>query len=133
MWLISLFLPGYNSPVSFRIIASVTLVAIGAFYSITGVISFRKAKTSVNPLRPDITSKLVKDGIYKYTRNPMYMGFLFFLVGWGFILSNIYSMALCIGFILYMNRFQIQPEEKALMTIFGEDFINYKNRVRRWL
>jgi protein-S-isoprenylcysteine O-methyltransferase Ste14 len=96
-------------------------------------VSFRKAKTSVNPTKTNLTSTLVTDGIYKNTRNPMYVGFLFFLIGWGFILYNIYSMTLCIGFVLYMNRFQIQPEEKALMSIFGEEFVDYKRRVRRWL
>lgn len=63
----------------------------------------------------------------------MYVGFLFFLFALGFLLFNFYSLALTAGFVLYMNRFQIQPEETALESLFGEDFRCYKNRVRRWL
>ncbi len=63
----------------------------------------------------------------------MYVGLLFILIGWGLFLSNLYSLALPAGFVLYMNRFQIRPEEKALEAIFGEEFLAYKIRVRRWL
>jgi len=97
------------------------------------VVSFRKAKTSVNPITPDACSSLVVSGIYKKTRNPMYVGFLFFLIGWGLFLSNLFSLVLPAGFFLYMNRFQIQAEEQALESFFGAEYMAYKNRVRRWL
>jgi len=63
----------------------------------------------------------------------MYVGFLFFLMGWGLFLSNVYSLVLCIGFVLYMNRFQIQAEEAILESLFGAEYLRYKDRVRRWL
>ena len=133
MWLVSILLPGITIPVSLRVGGLIALITVGALFSISGVVSFRKAKTSVNPLTPDACSSLVSSGIYKKTRNPMYVGFLFFLVGWGLFLSNLFSLALCASFFLYMNRFQIQPEEEILKSLFGEDFLTYKSQVRRWL
>ena len=133
MWLISMLLPGITIPNMFRIGGLITLIAVGALFSIFGVVSFRKANTSVNPITPDACSSLVTSGIYTKTRNPMYVGFLFFLVGWGLFLSNIYSLVLPAGFFLYMNRFQIDPEEQALESFFGADYRAYKHRVRRWL
>lgn len=133
MWLISLLLPGIVTPDLFRIGAFTALVTVGALFSIAGVVSFRKAKTTVNPITPDACSNLVTSGIYKHTRNPMYLGFLFFLIGWGLYLSNLFSLVLAAGFIFYMTRFQIQPEEQALLSCFGAEYRAYKNRVRRWL
>lgn len=133
MWLVSILLPGITIPVSLRVGGLIALITVGALFSISGVVSFRKAKTSVNPLTPDACSSLVSSGIYRKTRNPMYVGFLFFLIGWGLFLSNLFSLALCAGFFLYMNRFQIQPEEEILKSLFGEDFLTYKSQVRRWL
>ena len=133
MWLVSSVLPGFSASGLIRFGASAALMTIGAFYSLSGVVSFRNAKTSVNPLSPDACSSLVVSGIYKKTRNPMYVGFLFFLMGWGLFLSSLYSFALCVDFVFCMNRFQIQVEEAALEALFGVEFSSYKNRVRRWL
>lgn len=133
MWLVSLLLPGIFTPNMARVGGLTALITVGALFSISGVVSFRKASTSVNPITPDACSSLVTSGIYKKTRNPMYVGFLFFLVGWGLFLSNIYSLALSAGFILYMNRFQIDPEERALESFFGAEYRTYKNRVCKWL
>jgi protein-S-isoprenylcysteine O-methyltransferase Ste14 len=133
MWMVSLALPEIHVPSTFRVVVFAALTVIGAFFSISGVMSFKKAKTTVNPTTPKASSSLVTSGIYKHTRNPMYVGFLFFLIGWGVFLSNVYALALTVGFILYMNRFQIQPEERALESIFGTEILAYKKRVRRWL
>ncbi len=133
MWIVSLVLPDIQASSTFRVLAFSALTFIGVFFAISGVMSFKKAKTTVNPTTPGASSSLVTSGIYKYTRNPMYVGFLFFLVGWGVLLSNGYALALTIGFVLYMNRFQIQPEEQALESIFGSAIVNYKKHVRRWL
>ena len=132
MWVLAVLLPGVETSNLFRFGAYVVLMVAGAVYSVAGVVSFKKANTTVNPIRPGASSVLVTTGIYKSSRNPMYLGFLFFLIGWGLFLSNLYSLALCAGFVLYMNRFQIQPEEKALESAFGAEFLAYKERVRRW-
>jgi len=75
----------------------------------------------------------VTSGIYRYTRNPMYLGLLLILLGWAVFLANIVAFIFLPAFIAYLNRFQIRPEEKAMASLFGQDFANYRSKVRRWL
>lgn len=133
MWLVSLVLPGIPVPALFKFSGLATLTSIGVLLFAFSGTSFVRAKTTVNPTTPDASSSLVTSGIYKRTRNPMYVGCVFLLIAWGLFLSNFYSLAFSAGFVLYMNRFQIQPEERALESLFGAEFLAYKNRVRRWL
>lgn len=110
-----------------------SLVIIGCASCVAGVVSFKLAKTTVNPNKPEQASKLVTSGIYRISRNPMYLGFAFILAGWGVWLSSVWAMLGVIGFIGYLTLFQIMPEERALTKLFGEEFTAYKARVRRWL
>jgi protein-S-isoprenylcysteine O-methyltransferase Ste14 len=109
------------------------IALVGALVALTGVIAFRRHKTTVNPLKPEQSSSLVATGIYRVTRNPMYLGFLLTLIGWSVFLSNWVSALLLPAFIAYMNWFQIKPEEQALSKIFGLQFDAYCKTVRRWL
>ena len=109
------------------------IVLAGALTSLLGVVSFRRAGTTVNPMTPESSSSLVVSGIYKLTRNPMYLGFLLALLGWTIFLSNVPALLCLPAFILYMNRFQIAPEERALAALFGQVFTAYKENTRRWL
>ena len=133
IWLVSLWLPGMPVPERLKMVVIVMLVSFGAFFSLAGVVSFRSAKTTVSPFTPGAGSALVTSGIYRVSRNPMYLGFLFFLVAWVFFLSTLYGFVLCLVFVLFMNRFQIQPEERALQSLFGTTYSHYKAKVRRWL
>lgn len=108
------------------------LVTAGAFIAVAGVIAFRQAKTTANPMNPDAASSLVINGIYRFTRNPMYLGFLLALAGWGLWLANLPAIFWLIIYILYINQFQIIPEERILEEKFGDDFIAYRKQVRRW-
>ena len=110
-----------------------SLVIIGCVSCVAGVVSFKLAKTTVNPNKPEQASKLVTSGIYRISRNPMYLGFAFILAGWGVWLSSVWAMLGVVGFIGYLTLFQILPEERALTKLFGEEFTAYKARVRRWL
>jgi len=109
------------------------LFLLGALTCLAGVRYFRRAKTTVNPMKPESASALVASGIYRYSRNPMYLGFLLMLLGWALWLSNASALLLLPAFVLYMNRFQICPEERALLSLFGPDYMQYRARVRRWL
>ena len=115
-----------------RIIAGAFAFA-GAVAALAGVIAFRSHKTTVNPLTPDQASTLVVIGIYRVSRNPMYLGFLLALLGWGTYLSNWACMFMQPVFVAYVNRFQIGPEERALTELFGPQFLAYAKSVRRWL
>jgi protein-S-isoprenylcysteine O-methyltransferase Ste14 len=84
-------------------------------------------------MKPDAASSLVADGVYRWTRNPMYLGFLIALAGWAAYLANVASALVLPLFVLYMNRFQIVPEERALAARFGPQFEDYRRSVRRWL
>ena len=112
---------------------AIACIGAGAGFVLAGVRSFRKAETTVNPTTPNDSSSVVSTGIYRLTRNPMYVGMLFMLIGWAFYLANGLAWLAIPAFILYMNRFQIAPEERALSAKFGEEYIRYRQAVRRWL
>ncbi len=109
------------------------VAVVGAGIAVLGVRAFRRAKTTVNPLHPETMSVLVVGGIYRATRNPMYLGMLLTLTGWAVWLGDITPWLLWPGFIAYLNRFQIAPEERVLAAMFGDDFEMYRSRVRRWI
>jgi protein-S-isoprenylcysteine O-methyltransferase Ste14 len=108
-------------------------LATGLFFSAAGVISFKRAKTTVNPLKPEQASSLVSSGIYQFSRNPMYVGFCFFLVSLALFLNTLWILLILPAFMLYLSRFQIMPEERALTKIFGDSYLEYQTHVRRWL
>ena len=133
MWIASSATPSFAFVISGRSWCAAVMMLTGAIISGLGVASFRRAKTTVNPMKPESSTVLVDSGIYRLTRNPMYLGFLVVLLGWAIFLSNLVAFLLLPAFIFYMNRFQIEPEDKALVARFGQTFVAYKTRVRRWL
>lgn len=133
MWIVAYITPFVTFTLPVRDLSVLVLMLTGVTISLLGVVSFRRAGTTVNPMNPGSSSVLVDSGIYGLTRNPMYLGFLFVLFGWSVYLSNLSAFLLLPAFILYMNRYQIEPEEKELGVIFGQPFVVYKARVRRWL
>ena len=108
-------------------------ITVGLLFGLAGIISFRFAKTTVNPETPEKASTLVQTGIYKITRNPMYVGLVCLLIAWAALLGSVYSLSVIVIFVFYMSRFQILPEERALIEIFGDQYIDYCLKVRRWL
>jgi protein-S-isoprenylcysteine O-methyltransferase Ste14 len=133
MWTVSHLPPILPSPRLARLLVAAVLSAIGVAVAIGGVVSFRRAKTTVNPLKPEASVALVSTGLYSFTRNPMYLGMVLALFAWAVYLSSIWSFVGPVLFALYITRFQIIPEERALERLFGESFAQYKKRVRRWL
>jgi protein-S-isoprenylcysteine O-methyltransferase Ste14 len=133
MWVVARAAPALTLPLPYRDAIALGLVLAGVVVSMLGVAAFKRAKTTVNPMNPSSSSALVVLGIYRQTRNPMYLGFALALCGWGAFLSNAPALALLPGFVLYMNRFQIEPEERALELRFGREFVEYTRRARRWL
>jgi protein-S-isoprenylcysteine O-methyltransferase Ste14 len=105
----------------------------GIFFCAAGIRSFRRAATTVNPLDPGAASRLVCSGIYRISRNPMYVGFTLFLTAWAVYLGSFWSLGVVAMFVIYLTRLQILPEEKALTELFGEKYLCYRSRVRRWL
>jgi protein-S-isoprenylcysteine O-methyltransferase Ste14 len=114
-------------------LAAIVLLVTGLSINIIAFLSFRRTKTTINPLKPETASHLVNTGIYRLTRNPMYLGMLIVLIAWGVWLANWFSFLGPILFIAFINKFQIAPEEQALEKLFPEEFKNFKQTTRRWL
>lgn len=133
MWGIASFAPLLEMPSSVRKAVAMALVLAGAAFSLAGVISFRRARTTVNPVKPEKTTSLVCSGVYRITRNPMYVGLLLVLVAWAVFLSSGWALLGPLAFLFYIDRFQIAPEERVLSALFGPAYAAYQSRVRRWL
>ena len=133
MWSFFKVFPALTLNWTYSAVAAVVMVLLGLVISLGGVVSFKRANTTMDPKHPDQASTLISSGIYRYSRNPMYLGVLFMLVGWGFYLANLLSILCILIFIGYITRFQIIPEERLLQEKFGSEFLSYKRRVRRWL
>ena len=133
MWWIAWAAPAFEFAFPARRIYAMVAIVAGIVVAGMGMFSFRKAQTTVNPMKPDSSSALVVTGIYRLTRNPMYLGFLWILFGWGIFLSNALAFLVLPGVVLYINRFQIEPEERALTRLFGQAFVTYAKQVRRWI
>lgn len=116
-----------------RVPAAGVLALVGVAFALAGSLSFRQARTTVNPLRPERATQLVVAGVYRMTRNPMYLGMLLGLVALAVYLAAPLVLAGPVAFVGYMRRFQIEPEERALGAKFGPAYADYKRRVRRWL
>jgi protein-S-isoprenylcysteine O-methyltransferase Ste14 len=133
MWAVSLVTPGMHWPAAARFATGALFLLAGLGFAGLGLIAFRRAGTTINPLRPEEASAMVTDGIYRVTRNPMYVGFASFLIGWGILLQSWAVLAGPIVFVMVITRLQILPEERALKLRFGSAFDAYRARVRRWL
>lgn len=133
MWGISRSLPSLSVELPFRGAVSVALVALGVTIGLAGVATFRRSRTTVDPTRPDRASTLVASGIYRVTRNPMYVALALGLSAAAIWFSNIPAMLIVPIFIAWITRLQIIPEERALRARFGAGYEDYAARVRRWL
>jgi protein-S-isoprenylcysteine O-methyltransferase Ste14 len=133
MWLVTRALPGLRFDLPGRSVVAGTLAAVGVVVCVAGVVEFRRAGTTVNPLRPDAVSSLVSGGIYRYTRNPMYLGFALVLLGWAALLAHPLALFGVPAYVVWADRTQIPREERSLAALFGDEFARYCARVRRWL
>lgn len=116
-----------------RIGVALAIASVGGLIAMGAGMRFRRAKTTIDPLKPQAASSLVTAGIFRYTRNPMYLGLLFLLVAWAVLLSSPFALLGPVAFVTYISRFQIVPEERVLATLFGAEYAAYQSEVRRWL
>ena len=110
----------------------ILLLILGFAVLIFAVRLFRKDKTTVNPLSPEQATKLVTDGIFKYSRNPMYLGMAFVLGSIAAFYNPIGGIILIALFFVYITKFQIIPEERAMRDLFSDEFDRYIKVTRRW-
>ncbi len=119
--------------IPFQSFISIFILSIGILILLNPVLKFKKSKTTINPIKFKKVNKLVTSGIYKYSRNPMYLGLLMIVVSSSIFYLNIYSILTPLFFYLWINRFQIKREEVFLTEKFGEDYLSYKKKTRRWI
>lgn len=132
MWLVTLALAPLDIIGSFRwpLIALFLLMALVAPL---GIVEFRRARTTIDPINIEKASALVTTGVFGLTRNPMYLGMAFLLIAWGIYLSVPWTWAAPALFVLFITRFQILPEERVMAAKFGPVYTSYRARVRRWI
>ena len=111
---------------------AVLFYCVGLGVVLAAVVSFRKAKTTVDPRVPHQTSALVSSGVYRLSRNPMYVGFTGLLLGWAAHLESLWSLLVLPIFVAYLTRYQILPEERAMQKTFGNRYTGYCAAIRRW-
>lgn len=112
---------------------AVIILFLGALIVLISGYQFRMVSTTVNPLKPEESTQLVTTGIYQFSRNPMYTGFFMFLLAWAVLLGSFVAFLILPIFVMLITKVQILPEEVVLQEKFGQDYIAYKNRVRRWI
>ena len=133
IWLFDRYAPLYHIKFIYQNIVACVLVGIGAIVVLSGVFAFIKLSTTVDPRYPEKASELVIIGIYKYSRNPMYLGILLVITGIAVYSGALSSIFVVSSFVAFINKYQIVPEEVALQEKFGESYTHYNQNVRRWL
>jgi protein-S-isoprenylcysteine O-methyltransferase Ste14 len=109
-----------------------TLVTLGVALDLTALLAFLRRGTTVDPIRPARARRLVTSGVYRYSRNPMYLGLALVLAGWTVLVSSPLCLPIVIGFMKLIDFVQIQPEEAALSVRFGAAYASYRAEVHRW-
>jgi len=132
MWPVAALPPALPLSGGVRVVIALLVAGIGLTFDLLGLLAFRRSRTTVNPLQPQKASALVTDGVYRVTRNPMYVGMAFLLAAWAVYLGSLWTFLGPVLFIVYITRFQITPEERVLRARFAE-FEAYAAHVRRWL
>lgn len=133
IWLADWAVPGLRLDVPGRGALAIVLAALGAGIGAVSVAAFIRARTTISPLAPHKTERLVITGLYRFSRNPMYLGLALLLAAWTVWLANPLGALVVAAFIAAITRLQIKPEENALSAKFGAAYDAYCARVRRWI
>ena len=112
---------------------SIIIFLIGVLILINPIFKFIKSKTTIDPIKFKKVNKLIISGIYKYSRNPMYLGLLMIVISTSIFYLNIFSITTPFLFYCWINRFQIKREEIFLAEKFGKEYMSYKTKTRRWI
>lgn len=132
-WLVTWLAPTLSFMLPIHSLLAIMILMMGITIIFISFKTFREKCTTPMPYKPSKTSTLITKGIYQYSRNPMYVGMLLVLLALNLYLANIVALLIIPAFVIYITRFQIIPEERALRTKFGQAFTDYENSVRRWI
>ncbi len=133
MWLLNKYIPVTHFIESPWNKIGIAVIVVAGSFDLWSLFLFLKKRTTPNPMKPEKTTGLVVNGLYKYSRNPMYVGLLIILTGYAIWLGSLTPFLVLPLFYWAITEMQIKPEERVLTDKFGEDYQTYKNSVRRWL
>lgn len=133
MWLLDKYYPLYNWLGSPWNKLGLVIIGVAILLDIWLLLLFFRAKTTPNPMKPGNTIHLVTSGLYRFSRNPMYLGLLVMLIGWALYLGSLSPPAMLPLFVWLLTKQQIEPEETILMDKFSQEYKDYQQRVRRWI
>ena len=133
MWVLARQVSGGQFQFELQLPVAILIVLAGFSLAIMAMQEFRRASTTINPFHPEEASSLVDRGVFRYSRNPMYLGLLVDLIGWSIWLGNLYNLAVLAIFVAYITVFQIKPEEVVMKSLFGDAYADYCSKVRRWI
>lgn len=133
MVLVAWLTPTLRIPLIGRSVFGSAITVLGLGVVVQGARTFWRHQTTINPVEIEQASRLVKTGVFQYSRNPMYIGFTCVLVGWATCLAALWTLIGPLAFVLFTNRFQIVPEERVMLAKFGKEYGDYRTKVRRWL
>ena len=132
-WAAARYLPAFSFDLPLNRIIAAAMVMLGLALNVYPKLAFGRVGTTINPLKPDSTTHLVTTCIYRYTRNPMYLGQSVILLSWATYLHNVVAFLAVPAFMLYITRYQIQPEERHLSARFPEQYAAFSRQAPRWL
>ncbi|MDW6003813.1 methyltransferase family protein [Vibrio mangrovi] len=131
--LCSWLFPGTSVELPFKWLVAAVCLMFSAYLGLFALLTFYRVKTTVNPVNPELAARMVTHGVFRVSRNPMYLGLLLILIADVYWLGNLIGILCAVGFVAYMTYFQIIPEERALSVRFGEQYRDYQRQVRRWI
>jgi|SRR5690625_3131448 len=133
MWVVTVTFPLFTFPWLYHPVAVILLAAMGLLIGSLAVLKFHQSDTTIHPEQLQKTRVFVCSGPYRYSRNPMYLGIVLLLLAWAIFLGNALAFFGVWVFIIYITRYQIIPEERALHRQFGDAYDRYTRAVRRWI
>ncbi len=133
VWLFQRYIPIIEFTIPFKLYVCIAIFLLGIFLAVHSVFGFLRAKTTINPIALKETNSLVTSGLYRYTRNPMYLGMALIIASAILFYGALSGGFSLIFFVVALNQLQIMPEEKVLEEIFGAEYTTFKSRVRRWI
>ena len=133
MWVVARQVTGGQIQFELQLPVAILIAVAGVALVVTSMLKFRRASTTIDPFHPEEASNLVDSGVFRFSRNPMYVSLLLVLIGWFIWLGSLYNLAVLALFVSYITVFQIKPEEAAMKSLFGEKYDQYRSKVRRWI
>ena len=133
MWLVSLVTPSVIAPTAYRVLVATALLFGGLGLIAAARVAFARVGTTFSPVTPNRSSRLVTTGVYRCSRNPMYVGTLLVLLALAAWLADPVCALVAVCYAAYIDWFQIRPEERELRHRFGSEYEDYAGKVRRWV